>query len=190
MSRIRRSEERVYKEMIALGGKHRGLHISKAKAKDISGDTYHLLRKLDIRGETLCKAVTELRANGLLKRVGKGHWQVVEKEYMVIGVREDVTPEKVQKMRDKGMSWDSIGRALKINGHRAKAMVDAEYAKHYKEYNKRRNAQRRMLYDSDRETVFRPKIIRPTLVDTRDLTGILMGDPIPDRWKMLQKEET
>lgn len=172
MIRIRAYEARVLEAIKEMGGLERPIHAT----GEVSDDSRALRKKLDnCSRELVRKAVTELKANGLLKKVGVGKFIVVPAEYETLDkMGKDISPEEVLKLREEGLSWDKIARRLKAARHRVRSLVDPEFAEKWE----RERAQLKIL-DSLGITP-KPKVERPILVDTRDLTGILMGDPIPN----------
>ena len=175
MAIIRKYEARVLQAMIEMGGMEKPLHVTGLD----SDDNRTIKSKLGCGTELIRRSITELRANGLVQRAAKGRWLVSSTDYKILNERPDVTPEMVQELRDKGMAWETIGKKLGVSKGKARSMIDPEYGKKWVKERDREYARKRYLYSLGSE--YKPeKIERPVLIDTRNLTQILMGDPIPN----------
>lgn len=95
--------------------------------------------------------------------------------------------------RSKGQAWTDIGKAYGLTGHRAHRAADPEFDAQcrIKEQRRERKRRQKIKQQTPKRIVAKQPVVPQAeveaartwqdLPDTRDFTGLLMGDPFPGR---------
>lgn len=105
-----------------------------------------------------------------------------------------LTPEQIKEARDlrrsEGMAWHRIAERLGVNAETIQRQIDSEYVVRTKERRCRSvNGLPRIEQRSGRPTEAEFLIARNLIPpDDRDLTAVLMGDPVSQRSALYRRQ--
>lgn len=98
--------------------------------------------------------------------------------------------EKAKALRAEGLSWDAIGKKLDLYPSSLRERLCPEYKARKKE-------ERRQRWEREKHKIASTRYVRPKneppvpkiprIQDTRDLTGVMCGDPLPERSALAQR---
>ena len=154
---IRRAEAKLVRLMVSLGGDKCGIPIT----DPYSSEGQFVARKMNVKRITILKMAGNLKRQGVLQRTMKYHWKVIQ-PHAEMSERgpgnyrsgKKIDPAVAQALYAQGMSLAGIGRELKINWQRAKALVFPEYEKQwrasYRAWRKRQCVQYQILRELGR----------------------------------------
>jgi hypothetical protein len=118
-----------------------------------------------------------------------------KKRESVAAVAEAWDENVARQMREDGQSYKVIGKRFGVDGHVAHARLDAEYAEHRRNRNKKAASETKQVRSHVRAAIDDREAYRQFANfprDTRSLTGRLAGDPLPGRsaLDMRKQQET
>ena len=92
---------------------------------------------------------------------------------------------EIKRLRSLGLTWAQVQRATGINATTAKTLVDSEYAEQRRNRVNQLRGPNRSNHRVDSITAEEFQKIRQRQLavpkDTRSITGVLLGDPLPGR---------